>query len=197
MRNRIAGVFALALLSVLLPTAGCGNQTPCSGKGCLQIAGAYLFVLGEQVQCPIWESHVPPSSVLTITQSGSSLNATLWPDTDDPHSLTGTLYSNNSMTLTESSQNELLGIPYATINGTFTSTSTVAGVPQYFLSGQIFLEGPAPSTTGGSGGTGTPPTGLTCSGGATSLTAQEQAGLVIPDGGVVATPDGGDVGDAG
>lgn len=137
MRNRIAGVFALALLSVLLPTAGCGNQTPCSGKGCLQIAGAYLFVLGEQVQCPIWESHVPPSSVLTITQSGSSLNATLWPDTDDPHSLTGTLYSNNSMTLTESSQNELLGIPYATINGTFTSTSTVAGVPQYFLSGQI------------------------------------------------------------
>jgi hypothetical protein len=189
MRNGIAQAAALALLSL----AGCGSQTPCSGTGCLQVGGAYLFVLGEQVNCPIWEKNVPPSSVLTITQNGSSLSATFWPDTDDPHTLTGTLYSNNSMTLAESTQNELLGIPYATVNATFTSTAATAGASQYFLSGQIFLQGPGTSSSGGAGAGG----GLGCTGGTTTITAQEQAGLVVTDAGTVVIPDAGNVGDGG
>jgi hypothetical protein len=189
MRNRIAGVFTLAL--VLL--AGCGSQTPCSGNGCLQVGGAYLFVLGEQVNCPIWEKNVPPSSVMTITQNGSSLSATFWPDTDDPHTLTGTLYSNNSMTLAESTQNELLGIPYATVNATFTSTAAAAGATQYFLSGQLFLQGPGMSSSGGAG----MGSGLGCTGGTTTITAQEQAGLVITDAGTTIPDAGNNGGDAG
>jgi hypothetical protein len=122
MRTRLLLVAALGLL----PSFGCSSQTPCGldGGTCIPIAGAYLFTLAETVNCPIWESHIPPSSIMVISQSGSALTAQIWPDTENPHLLTGTLYNNNSMVLSESTQNQLLGIPYATINGTFTAAST-------------------------------------------------------------------------
>ncbi len=175
MRNRLAWVAALGLL----PFAGCGSPTPCSGDTCLQIAGTYLVVLAEQVNCTIWAKNVPPSSVMVITQNGSSISAQLWPNTDDPHIFTGTLYTNNSMNVGESQQNQLLGIPYGTITGTFSSTSTVAGQPPYYFSGQIFLQGGGSQATssGGTQGGGPPSTG--CS----AMNAPEHGGPASTAGG--------------
>ncbi len=187
MRNRLAWVTAFGLI----PLAGCGTATPCSGTSCIPVAGEYLFVLGEAVNCSIWESHVPPSSIMTLTQSGGSLSAELWPDTDDPHTLTGTLNTDNSFTLQENTQNQFLGIPYATINGSFNTISTAAsGQVLYLLNGQLFLQGGSmTSSSGGSmmGSSG----GLPCTGGTTTIRAEEQpAGTIIPDAGT----EGGDAG---
>lgn len=182
MRFRL-GALALGLLL----SGACGKSTPCGldGGTCLSIAGDYVFVLGEAVNCPMWESHVPPSSVLTISQDGSAISATLWPDTVDPHLFTGTLYSDNSMSISESTQDEVLGIPYGTITGNFTTSGPVAGQPPFYFSGELYLQGGAAptTTTTPTGAPTTAPTTLACAG-STRLTAEEQgADFVIPDGG--------------
>jgi hypothetical protein len=176
-----------ALALGLFLSVGCGQSTPCGldGGTCAQIAGDYVFVLGEAVSCPVWETHVPPSAVLSISQNGSALSATLWPDTVNPHVFTGTLFSDNSMSISESTQNEVLGIPYGTITGSFTTSGAVAGEPPFYFSGEMYLQGgaaPANTNTNTGAPTSQPKT-LGCSGG-TTLTAEEQgADFVVPDGG--------------
>jgi hypothetical protein len=182
MRNRLGWLAALGVL----PFAACGSPVACSGDNCIQIAGDYVFVLKPAVSCSIWEASVPPSSLMTITQDGSSISATLWPVTDNPHFFTGTLSTNNSINIGESQQNQLLGIPYGTITGVFSSTAVDGGgQPPFYFSGQLFLQGGGSGTSGGSS---TTTTGCT---GSSSMTAEEQAGSVIVDGGTDVTPDAG------
>lgn len=176
---------ALSLVG-LLALAACGQtQQPCSGSSCLSVAGNYTFVLGEGIGCSVWEKNASPTSLMQVTQgaTASQLSITLWPVTDDPHYLTGTLYTNGSMTVSESQQSTLLQIPWATITGSFTSQGGQSGGAPYLFSGQLLLQGGSTQSTT-AGGTG----GLACQGTTTfkaveSATSSLDAGTDVPDGG--------------
>ncbi|HUB05699.1 MAG TPA: hypothetical protein VMB50_01795 [Myxococcales bacterium] len=188
----------------LVALATCGqSQQPCTGTGCLNVAGTYTFVLGTStVSCSNWEKNAPPSSLMEVTQgpSPSQLGVTLWPVTDNPHFLTGTLYANGSINVAESEQSTLIGIPWATLTGSFASIAGQSGGEPFQFNGQIFLQGGTAQTTtaGQTGGatagqTGGGAGGLACSGG-TTFKAEETSTTILPDAGTIPTPDGGDAG---
>ncbi|MHB8418301.1 MAG: hypothetical protein ACYDCL_09505 [Myxococcales bacterium] len=182
------------LASLALAACSQGAQQPCSDGGCLAVAGSYTFRLGEQANCAVWEKSVPPASLMQVTQGSdpSQLTLTLWPVTDDPHTLAGTLFSDGTINVTENQNSTLLGIPFAYITGSFTSNAGVGGGAPFYFGGQIFLEGGSQSQTAGQAGGPGQSGGLGCTGG-TTFTAEENTAGAGTDGGTP-VPDGGDAG---
>lgn len=171
----------------------CGKETPCSGSSCLPVSGSYLVTFTQPIECGLWEPaiNITPSSVMTFTGSGSQLQLTLWPVSDNPHELKGTLNADGTVLLQETPQGELLGIPYGIITGTFQSTGGQPGQPPFYFEGNLTLEGASPTsaTSGGATTAGGPPSNSTAGSAGNGcaatvgLNAEEETSTAILDGG--------------
>ncbi len=174
---------------------GCqSSRLPCaqSDGGCLPVTGSYYVVFDPAIQCYQWEQQIPSSSVMQATLSGSNLTLSLWPNTASTHSLTGTLYDDGTIFVTESQLNVTIGLPYATVSGRFQGQGDGgANTPPFYLTGQLVLQGGAGEQAG------TPPPGGAVNSCATavSVSAQQQTSQVIDlDGGALPTDGGIDAG---
>ncbi len=182
----------LAAVGAALLASACAQPEPCSGNGCLPVAGSYIFRLNPSINCPAWEasSSVTPSAPMQVTQFGSQLTMTLWPANGNPtHNFTGTLFADGTIQVSENSQNVVIGVPYGIISGAFISSGAVPKQAPFFFSGSLLLQGSI-GTTGANGTLG-PTTGPSagkstgCTG-TSQFTAQEQGFTngPVPDGGI-------------
>ncbi len=185
----------LLSIACLTAAAACsqGSHQPCSAAdgGCLNVAGSYTFRLGTNLNCSVWQKSAPTTSVMSIAQGSgdpSQLTVTLWP-TENYHTLSGTLYADDTIYVAESQQSVLLGSPWATITGGFTANPASAGGGLYFA-GQFLLQGGSSTPAGGgqapgggaiAGQTGGGPSGGLGCAGATTIAAVQASGS--PDAG--------------
>jgi hypothetical protein len=194
--------------------AGCGKAILCTpgatdGGGCYPISGGYNVVYSPTIHCGLWNVMPDPLSVMTVSETGSNTTFNLIPSAvaDTTHQLNGTEDVNGFVSVQEAQTTSVLGVPYAQVNGSFTSLNSCGSQPPYLFTGTLqLIQTGAASADAGAGASG-------C-GGTYNIKAQQvtdangdsllmescfaDGGLpnnvgnpLLPDGGMAAFPDGG------
>jgi hypothetical protein len=188
----MAGGVGVGLLAAAALLGACGGKAalPCSGATCLTVTGEYLFVLPTPVICPQWQENTRASAFMSLTATGSTLSAVLWDNTTHPHQFSGTLFADGTMQVSEPAQNQQLGLPVATLSGSFTPLS--GGIKGFQFTGSLQLTSAtqSSSTSAGSGGSNGSTSPINC-GVTVSLNAEEQSVSAPVDAGPTVFPDGG------
>ncbi|MBS2026341.1 MAG: hypothetical protein JST54_00435 [Deltaproteobacteria bacterium] len=111
----------VALATLAVAVSSCSGK-PCSGNNCLGISGTYVVTYQPGLDCALWAYRPAPTSTMVISQTGSQVQVTLQPSIESPtHLLTGTLFEDGTILVTEAQLSPTLGIPAGQLSGSFTS----------------------------------------------------------------------------